>query len=111
MNVLFLPSIGGKSCSSIALRLRSLVWFDPAAADELSVNRDQFIRKLRKFARKNNLEFVMESNRGKGSHYLVGLNGRFTTVHHELTPGRIERICKQLGISSGESLVSGVTNR
>lgn len=65
-------------------------------------NRDQFLQALRRYGRKNRLEFNVDKTRGKGSHYVVAVGDRFTTVQDKLNPGRIQRILRQLGISPGD---------
>jgi predicted RNA binding protein YcfA (HicA-like mRNA interferase family) len=62
------------------------------------LNREQLIRALRKLARKQGVAFDVETAKGKGSHYRVKFAGRVTTVQHDLNPGRIARILKQLEI-------------
>jgi len=62
------------------------------------VNRDGLVRALRKYARKHNLAFDLDTKKGRGSHYRLRVGDRVTTVQKDLNPGRIERIPKQLGI-------------
>lgn len=62
------------------------------------MNRDQLLRKLRKFARKNGLFYEEDKGRGKGGHYIVRMGDHWTTVQSDLNPLRIERILKQLNI-------------
>lgn len=62
------------------------------------MNREGLIRALRKYARKNDLFFAVDKKKGNGSHYIVRLGTEWTTVQSELTPGRIERILKQLAV-------------
>ena len=66
------------------------------------MSRDQLIRALRKYARKRKIFFDLDTKKGKGSHYTVFVGTRFTTVQHDLNPGRIERVLKQLDISSAD---------
>jgi RNase P protein component len=68
---------------------------------EQAVNRNKVIRLLREYARKHSLSFSVETKRGKGSHYLVILDGKPSTIQSKLTPGGVERLCKQLGIPKG----------
>lgn len=63
-------------------------------------SRDQLIRALRRYSKKNGLPFEVDRKKGKGSHYWVRVGDKSTTVQHELNPGRIERILKQLGVAS-----------
>lgn len=62
------------------------------------MNRRQVIKALAAHAKKNGIEFEVDVQHGKGSHYWVRLGGRVTTIQHELTPGKTDRLCKQLGI-------------
>lgn len=62
------------------------------------MNRDQLIRALRRYARKRELTFDVDRTKGKGSHYIVTVGSLKTTLQDKLTPGRVERILKQLGI-------------
>lgn len=66
------------------------------------MNRDGFLRALRKFARKNALPLEVDRTKGKGSHFRVKLGDRITTVQQDLNPGRIDRILKQLGVSRAD---------
>ena len=63
------------------------------------MTRDQFISELRKLARKNGWALEIFTNKGKGSHYRITLNGRMTTLKSgELTTGYVRLLKKQLGI-------------
>lgn len=63
------------------------------------MKRDDLIRALRRYARKEGLSFAVDTGRGKGSHYTVALGERFTIVQSgELSPLMVQRICKQLGV-------------
>ena len=62
------------------------------------MNRNDLIRDLRKYARKNELKLSVDEKSGKGSHYLVKLGTEWTTIQNDLNPHRIERILKQLRI-------------
>lgn len=64
----------------------------------IETNRDGLIRALRKYARKRELRFEVDKTKGKGAHYKVVVGSNWTTVQSDLTPGRIERILKQLEI-------------
>ncbi len=66
------------------------------------MTRDQLLTALRKYARKNNLELVVDMKKGKGSHYRIKLNGRISTLQQQLTPGSIQRFLKQLGMTPGD---------
>jgi hypothetical protein len=69
-----------------------------AAVAGAKMNRRQVIKALAAYAKENGLEFEVDVQHGKGSHYWVRLGSRVTTVQHELTPGKVDRLCKQLGI-------------
>ena len=64
------------------------------------MNRDKLIRELRKYARKNKLFFHVDTKKGKGSHYIVTLGKKTTTVQADINEGRAERIRKQLGVAN-----------
>jgi len=66
------------------------------------MNREQLIRRLRKFARKNGQFFEVDKSRGDGSHYRVQIGERWTTVQSKLKPHKIETILKQLGVDPSE---------
>lgn len=66
------------------------------------MNREQLIRALRKLARKRDTHFKLETKRGNGSHYRVEFGTKWTTVQHDLNPGRIERILRQLDIDPAD---------
>jgi hypothetical protein len=63
-----------------------------------AMNREGLIRALRKYARKNDLFFEVDKRKGNGSHYIVRVGTKWTTVQSDLNPGRIERILKQLDV-------------
>lgn len=62
------------------------------------MNRDQLVRALRRYARKRQLAFDIDTRRGSGSHYRLRVGDEVTTVQSELNPGRIDRILKQLKV-------------
>lgn len=62
------------------------------------MNREGLIRALRKYARKNKLFFQVDTKKGNGSHYIIRVGTKWTTVQSDLNPGRIERILKQLEV-------------
>ena len=62
------------------------------------MNREQLIRALRKYARKRDIPFSVDTKKGNGSHYIVQVGSERTTVQSDLNPGRIERALKQLKI-------------
>ena len=66
------------------------------------MNRDQLIRALRGLARKRGIRFALDTRKGKGSHYRVEFGTRWTTIQHDLNPGRIQRILRQLDIDPAD---------
>ena len=63
------------------------------------MNRDGFIRMLRKYARKQGLDLRIIARSGKGSHYKAVLDGRITTLKSgEYSKSYIRLLNKQLGI-------------
>lgn len=59
----------------------------------------EFLRRLRRYARKHDLPFVYEPSRGKGSHAMVYLGDRMTTLSKgEIPPGRLRAMLRQLDI-------------
>ena len=63
------------------------------------MNRAQFIRELRAYAKANKLTFDWNDRHGKGSHGRVTVGGKFTAVPGgELKKHTMEGILKQLGL-------------
>ena len=62
------------------------------------MNRDQLIRKLRRYAKTRGLFFEVDTKRGNGSHDRIRLGDQISTIQSDLNPGRIERILKQLNV-------------
>ena len=63
------------------------------------MKRDQFLKELRKQARKDGATLSVVTNKGKGSHIRVTYNDNTTTVKDgELTPGYVRLLKKQLGV-------------
>jgi len=61
------------------------------------VNRDQFLKQVRKFAKANQLEFRLDKKRGKGSHITVYLDDKSTVIPSgELKKGTLISIKKKL---------------
>jgi predicted RNA binding protein YcfA (HicA-like mRNA interferase family) len=61
----------------------------------------EFLRKVKVFARRNDLAYGWVPERGVGSHGTVYVGGRFAVVKDlkkELGPGLLADMCKQLGI-------------
>lgn len=65
------------------------------------MNRDDFLRDLRKHCRKNGLAFEVNRRHGKGSHYWVKVGDKATTVpqgDYSSSKGARKYVCQQLGI-------------
>jgi LDH2 family malate/lactate/ureidoglycolate dehydrogenase len=63
------------------------------------MKRDQLIRILRRDAKAAGSELVVEEARGKGGHYVLRFNGRFSIIQSgEITPKMERTIRKQLGL-------------
>lgn len=62
------------------------------------MNRDKFVRTLRKFARQNGLFFEVKEWRGKGGHWIVTVGERWTTVQSDFDEFDARRCLKQLEI-------------
>jgi hypothetical protein len=61
------------------------------------LKREQLIRQLRKDALAAGGELVVDEARGKGGHYVVRYEGRFTIIQSgEITPKMEQTIRKQL---------------
>ena len=66
------------------------------------MNRDDLIRALRKYCRKRDLPFAVDTQKGKGSHYMVTVGEKRTTVQSHLNPVIVRKICGQLGVNPAE---------
>ncbi|WP_419837920.1 type II toxin-antitoxin system HicA family toxin [Candidatus Poriferisodalis sp.] len=63
----------------------------------------EFLRRLRRYARKRGLQVDYRPDRGKGSHARVRLGDRETTLSMgELQPGRLRAMLRQLDIDKAE---------
>ena len=63
------------------------------------MNREQFLRRARRYARQNGLECYFNPGRGNGSHGTIYLGERYTVVPDgEIRKGTLSAILKQLGI-------------
>lgn len=63
------------------------------------MTRDALIRELRKLAKRQGVDFRVIEDRGKGSHYRVYFEEKYTTIKSgELKPGYVALIKKQLGV-------------
>ena len=76
-----------------------------ALRDSDDVTGAEFIRRLRRLARKRRLAFDMNSRRGRGSHRIVYLGARRTTVKdlkEEIGKGLLRQMCSELGIDPAD---------
>ena len=65
----------------------------------------EFIRRVRRLARKRGLRVVLEVSAGKGDHATFYLDGRRTVIpdmRHDIPRGTFHNMCKQLGIDAGD---------
>ena len=63
----------------------------------------EFIRKVRKLARKTGTPMQLDRFQGKGSHQTLFYGGQQTTVKSgEIGVGLLHAMCKQLGIRPGD---------
>lgn len=60
--------------------------------------RTQFIRDIRKQAAALGLKLIVDTKKGKGSHYRLTAGNRTTTVPEKLSPLMMKIIRKQLGL-------------
>ena len=60
----------------------------------------EFIRHIRRWARKRGIVFEVKKHESKGSHRTIYLGDRRTIIPwtHDLTPGAIHGLLKQLGV-------------
>lgn len=59
----------------------------------------QFIRRIRKYARKQGLDVRVQSERGKGGHQTLYLGERHTVVQSgEIPKGTLAAMARQLGV-------------
>lgn len=66
------------------------------------INRDDLISALRKYCRKRDLAFAVDTKRGNGSHYLIRVGERRTTIQSSLDPHKIRTLLKQLGVDPAD---------
>ena len=71
--------------------------------DPRGVNGREFVRRSRRYARENGLEFAYDPRRGKGSHGTVYVGEFRTTVQHgEITRGTLAAMLRDLNIDGEE---------
>ena len=67
------------------------------------MNRREFIRRARRYARRHRLYFAFNPVEGKGGHGKMYLGDRVTTVPHgEIGVGLLASIMRDLNINRGE---------
>ena len=67
------------------------------------MNGREFVRRARRYARANGLEFDFDPARGKGSHGTVYVEGRSTQVQHgEIATGTLMSMPRDLDIDRRE---------
>ena len=67
------------------------------------MNGAEFIRRVRRYARKTGKEYSFDPSQGKGSHGLIYLGGRLTTVpRKEIGSGLLGSMLKDLDIPKEE---------
>ena len=67
------------------------------------MNREQFLRRARRYARRNGLEYDFNPVHGKGSHGTLRIGGRLTRVQTGEIPRRtLLAMLRQLGIDHRE---------
>ena len=63
------------------------------------MNGREFVRRARRYARVNGLEYYFDPARGKGSHGRIYVEERYTTVQHgEISPGLLLDMLRDLNI-------------
>jgi hypothetical protein len=66
------------------------------------MTREQLLQALRRYARKTGQTLVVDTRKGKGSHYRVKLGGAVSTLQSDLNPARIARFLKQVGVDPAD---------
>jgi mRNA interferase HicA len=65
----------------------------------------EFVRRLRRLGRREDISVRIVPGRGKGSHGQLFYGPRSTTIpdlKHELGPGLLQALCRQLEVSVSE---------
>lgn len=63
------------------------------------MNGAEFVRRVRRYARRTRQAFRFEKARGKGSHGMLYLGvGRTVVKHGQIQKGLLKRMLKQLGV-------------
>ncbi|MCR4379295.1 MAG: type II toxin-antitoxin system HicA family toxin [Rhodospirillales bacterium] len=69
------------------------------------MNGNEFLKRVKRYAKHNGLDVRFEKHRGKGSHGTLYLGGKKTTVQDrkkELPSGTLRAMLAQLGIQPGD---------
>ena len=67
------------------------------------MNGREFVRRARRYARANGLEWRFEPSRGKGSHGRFWVEERYTTVQYgEISRPMLFAMLRQIGINNRE---------
>jgi mRNA interferase HicA len=67
------------------------------------MNGREFIRRVKRYARRAERDFYLDRGRGKGSHWTVYIDDRTTIVQHgEIPPGTLASMLRQLNINPRE---------
>ncbi len=67
------------------------------------MNGREFIRRVRRYARSTKQDFRLDTRRGKGSHVVVQLANRRTTVpQKEIGRGLLASMLRDLNINAGD---------
>jgi mRNA interferase HicA len=70
--------------------------------DTLDMTGHELLRRLRRLAKRQRLTILYEGRPGKGGHGRIYLGERFTTIPaltHEIAPGLLTKILRDLGLS------------
>ena len=76
-----------------------LVGIRAERCDNVPMNGREFIRRAGRYARRNGLEFHLDTRQGKGSHQTIYLGDRYTRVQYgEIPLGTLSAMLKDLDI-------------
>jgi mRNA interferase HicA len=73
--------------------------------DTVGMTGNELLRRLRRLARRNRLTLLYEGRPGRGGHGRIYLGDRFTTIPaltHEIPPGLLTKILRDLGLTRRE---------
>ena len=67
------------------------------------MNRAEFLKRLKTYAKRNDLRYSFDPRKGRGSHGRVTVGDRFTTVKKgEFGPGLLRKMLRDLDIDREE---------